>query len=47
MNLKFLYLMTSDKDRILEFLIERKLISLGRKCQCGAFQEITKGEKQI
>ncbi len=45
MNLKSLYLMTSDKERILEFLIKRKLIPLRRKSRCGAFQEITKGGK--
>ncbi len=38
MNLKSLYLMTNDKKRILEFLMERK-------CQCGSFQEISKGGK--
>ncbi len=38
MNLKSLYLMTCDKERILEFIMDRK-------CQCGAFQEISKGSK--
>ena len=45
MNLRSLYSITNDNEKLIEFLIERRLIPIRRKCSCGSYQVISVGGK--